>query len=156
MAKYTIALITYLDILGFRSLVTGRSASHIKAVLESLRQESMPDDDLAQLYSMKYFNFSDNVVRVTNLLARGNVTNPTGLLFHEVLGIVHMQARLATEGVLIRGSVTVGKIYTGHGLIFGEGLNRAYELESQVARYPRIVIDPVALEVFATTPALKG
>src|SRR2546425_2642144 len=107
MAKYTIALITYLDILGFRSLVGGRSASHIKAVLESLRRESKPDNELAQLYSMKYFNFSDHVVRVTDLLARSNVEAPTGLLFHEVLGIVHMQAHLAIDGVLIRGSITV-------------------------------------------------
>lgn len=156
MAEYTVALITYFDILGFQSLIARRSPSHIKSVLDSLHQESKPDDELARLYAMKYFNFSDHIVRVTNLLARGNISTPTGLLFHEVLSIVHMQAHLAAEGVFIRGSLTVGKIYTGHGLIFGEGLNRAHELENQVARYPRIVIDPVALKVFATTPVLKA
>jgi hypothetical protein len=156
MAEYTIALITYFDILGFQTLIARRSASHIKSVLESLHQESKPDDELARLYSMKYFNFSDHIVRVTNLLARGNITAPTGLLFREVLSIVQMQANLVAEGVFIRGSLTVGNIYTGHGLIFGEGLNRAHELESQVAKYPRIVIDPRAFKLFATTPVLKA
>jgi len=156
MAKYTVALITYFDILGFQALIAERSPSHIKTVLESLHQESRPDDELARLYAMKYFNFSDHVVRVTDLLARGNITTPTGLLFHEVLSIVHMQAHLAAEGVFIRGSLTVGEIYTGHGLIFGAGLNRAHELENRVAKYPRIVIDPIALKIFSTTPALKA
>ena len=156
MARYTVALITYFDILGFEALVEGRSASHIRSILDGLHRESKPDDELARLSSMRYFNFSDHVVRVTNLLAKGNVKSPTGLLFHEVLGIVHMQSQLLTEGVFIRGSLTVGEIYTGHGLIFGKGLNRAYKLESKVAKYPRIVIDPIALKIFATTPALKA
>lgn len=156
MARYTVALITYLDILGFEAIVQTRSASHIKAILDELHQESKPDDETARLYSMRYFNFSDHVVRVTNLLARSNVKQPTGLLFHEILGIVHMQSQLLIKDVFISGSITVGEIYTGHGLIFGRGLNRAHELEGEVAKYPMIVIDPIALNIFATTPALKA
>lgn len=156
MAKYTYALISYFDVLGFADLVRTRSAGHIKGVLDTLRQTSAPDPELAKMYSTTYFNFSDHVVRVTNLLAAANVKEPSGLLFHELFSIVHMQANLIASGVLVRGSLTVGRLYARGRLIFGPGLNRAHELESTIAKYPRVVVDPVVLRVFEKTPLLKA
>lgn len=49
-----------------------------------------------------------------------------------------------TNDFIARGAITYGDIYyeTNRGLFFGPAMNRAYELESKYAKYPRIIIDP--------------
>jgi hypothetical protein len=42
---------------------------------------------------------------------------------------------------LIRGAVTSGPLYHSGGIVFGQGLVKAYEMESQMAKYPRIIVD---------------
>lgn len=45
-------------------------------------------------------------------------------------------------GLLIRGGVAIGKLYHSQGVVFGEAMIEAYELESRVAVYPRVVLSP--------------
>jgi hypothetical protein len=51
------------------------------------------------------------------------------------------QFYLAYDQVFLRGGMTLGDIYADKSTIFGPGLIRAYELESQIARWPIIVFD---------------
>jgi hypothetical protein len=43
-------------------------------------------------------------------------------------------------GFLIRGGVTIGKLYHSRGVAFGPALVTAVEVESRVAVYPRVVL----------------
>jgi hypothetical protein len=43
-------------------------------------------------------------------------------------------------GLLIRGGATIGRLYHHGGVVFGEALVEAHELESGTAIYPRIVL----------------
>ncbi len=43
-------------------------------------------------------------------------------------------------GLLLRGGAAIGSVYHKEGVIVGEALVKAYELESTVARYPRIAV----------------
>jgi hypothetical protein len=45
---------------------------------------------------------------------------------------------LPERGFLIRGAVANGRLY--QSTVFGDGLVRAYHIESTVAKYPRIMI----------------
>jgi hypothetical protein len=45
-------------------------------------------------------------------------------------------------GFLIRGGATIGKLYHSQGVVFGEAMTEAFELESRVAIYPRVVLSP--------------
>ncbi|GAB4212808.1 MAG: hypothetical protein OHK0013_35990 [Sandaracinaceae bacterium] len=69
-------------------------------------------------------------------------------LFYELLALVHMQGELAPQGVLIRGAITHGDVFTDGSTVFGPALVRAYELESGNAVYPRIIVDPELLQFF--------
>jgi hypothetical protein len=58
------------------------------------------------------------------------------------------QMACALQGFLLRGGITIGDIVHDDEVVFGPGLNRAYELESQVARMPRIILDPDLISEF--------
>src|SRR5438876_10132066 len=58
-----------------------------------------------------------------------------------------MQLMTASMHFLLRGGITVGDICHDDEVVFGPGLNRAYELESKVAVVPRIVVDEEVLRI---------
>ena len=43
-------------------------------------------------------------------------------------------------GCLLRGGVTIGPLFHENGVVFGGGLVQAYRMESDGARYPRIIV----------------
>jgi hypothetical protein len=51
------------------------------------------------------------------------------------------QLSSAIKGYLLRGGVTIGDVIHDDEVVFGPGLNRAYYLESKVAKMPRFVLD---------------
>lgn len=61
----------------------------------------------------------------------------------------NIQEYLFKRGWLVRGGITLGNFFTDNIMVWGSGLLRAYKLESTVAFFPRIVIDPTIAEKFA-------
>lgn len=61
-----------------------------------------------------------------------------------------------SKKMLIRGGVCEGKLHhSPYGPVFGPALNRAYEIESREAVYPRILIDPECLISLKEDETLK-
>ena len=48
--------------------------------------------------------------------------------------------------LLIRGGLTIGKLYHSKNVVFGEGMIDAHQLESRVALYPRVAVSPRILK----------
>ena len=138
---YRRALVTFLDILGFGELVKTSDAQKIKHVLNIVAEFTREDQNDRDEFSPTSVAFSDSIVRV-RFLDGTNLQQPMGLPFHELLDMVHAQGELIKYGVVLRGAITVGNIYVDGQTIFGPALVRAYELESKVALYPRVVVDP--------------
>lgn len=151
--RYRPAVVTFLDILGFGQLVKQESASKVQEVL------AVVSKFVAKVsrnpYSPQAFAFSDSIVRVRHIDGL-NALHPTGLLFSEILDIVHAQAELVPHNVILRGAITVGEIYADGSTVFGPALVRAYELETKTALYPRVVIDPHALNQLRQDAALRA
>lgn len=57
-------------------------------------------------------------------------------------------ADLAFDGIFCRGAISKGKLFHNNKIIFGSSYIRAYELEKNEAKYPRIIIDPEILSFF--------
>jgi len=55
---------------------------------------------------------------------------------------------------LLRGGITVGDVALSYGQLFGPAVNRGYAIESQVARFPRIVVGEEVLREVKNNPAL--
>jgi hypothetical protein len=62
---------------------------------------------------------------------------------------------MANRGILVRGGLTIGDAFFSGSTMFGPAMIRAYELESRVAIYPRVVVDPAVVEALKREPLLK-
>ncbi len=154
MAQYIESIISYFDILGFKNLVArSPDPENVARKLRALKRHSATDAEIAELYGSTFTNFSDLVLRTVPVQPHPE-TGAVGTLFWELVDLVHVQGELIRDGVLLRGAVTVGQIYVQDGISFGPGLIRAYELESTVALYPRVIADPVIFKKLRLTPSL--
>lgn len=140
--KHQESLIAYFDILGYKELVKNKTFSD-KEFIKNLKQmtkttyksKKFEHEGLSQ---WNIYSFSDNYAIVINYSSNGIITMLSELIYF----IAQIQCDfLSIYGILIRGSITKGNVYTGKKFIYGDGLIKAYELENSVSIYPRIVID---------------
>lgn len=150
---YEDCIVSFTDVLGFRRLLKSREATEVMDVLNQMQlfRQSVDDDKPvkvkdARLTSRPFaFAMSDAIVRVRPY----NTQYRDGALVWELFDLVHAQIEMVNRGVLVRGGMTVGQAYIGlkgQGPVFGPALARAYEIETDEAVYPRIVVDDALLE----------
>jgi hypothetical protein len=144
---YREAVTTFVDILGFKNLISTSTYEEVNAKLSTVRRLSGLDEtEDGEGFEPKIIQFSDSIIRVRPLDATANQGSRYGLMFFEMLDLVHMQGELINHGVCVRGGVSIGEVHFDNQTLFGPGFVRAYELESIYADYPRIVIDPMLIQ----------
>jgi hypothetical protein len=147
---YETRLVTFFDILGFKELVSAKSAGVVGEILGQLQDSAEVNGrPTAPEHRPTVLSFSDSIVRAVPFEA-GDLA---AVLHDELVDVLYAQLNLALQGVFIRGGMTMGGLYMDAAKVFGPGLVRAYELESNYATYPRVVIDPDLVAQFKT-PAL--
>ena len=147
--EYRPSIVTFIDILGFRSIVKKTSANKIYDIVKRVqRYAGATDEEVVREFGLvdqanwtRCVFFSDSIVRIRPF----DTGYRDGCLHHEILDIAIAQGELAQQGVFIRGGLTIGDVHQGNNIVFGPAMVRAYDLESSFANYPRIVIGP---EVF--------
>jgi hypothetical protein len=155
--NYESSILTYIDILGFRELVTTKTANDISRSIRVVREAVEPrrfKSAISQIPSADFHNFSDLCI-IRAPLARKGTFPPRGEVHSQILHMVHVQtALLFDEGILLRGGITIGGVARSYGQLFGPAVIRGYALESEVARFPRIVVGEEVLEELMKNPAL--
>jgi len=138
-AHYESRVVIFLDILGWGEIVDQSTdipesflriinvAYNFKAIAEGLNSDG--DDP----FDTRITHFSDSLV----ISLPEADSRPERLEFF-LLGLISATAH---SGLFVRGGITIGEIYHKEGMVFGPALNRAYELESKHAKYPRILLD---------------
>jgi hypothetical protein len=156
LTQYQKSLLTYFDILGFRELIHDASEpEQVAARLRVFTRLSQPERAEMEKWQHTFAQFSDLAVRSVPIKPREDLGVEQGLLYWELLDLAHIQAHMIDDGVLIRGAMTVGDIYINERLIFGPALIRAYELESSVSVYPRVILDSRVFDRLADSPELR-
>lgn len=149
MKAYTEYVTTFIDVLGFKNLVAEKSAEEIGAILSRLQTMTEGSEYEKLVMGRGTIAFSDSIVRTSALAMPSGDAARYGILFHELLSLVHAQMDLiARHGVFLRGAVSIGQAYHEGTTIFGPGLIRAYETESELALFPRVILDPVVLKKY--------
>lgn len=144
---YRQAVITYIDILGFKHLISSGTFEDVSKKLKTIRRLSNVDDQAdGESFEPKVIQFSDSISRIRPLDSKANKESRYGLMFYEMLDLVHMQGELINHGICVRGGVSIGDVHIDDQTLFGPGFVRAYELESVYANFPRIVVDPALIQ----------
>lgn len=147
-------LVAYIDLLGFRSAVESPSpdvAAQILATLQEfkgaeqefeIRVEPQGQGQQTTFVKPGISTFSDHLVMSFNLVDLHGSSIGFYQAFMSVRMIANAVAHRARQfDCLIRGAVTRGLLHHSGGIVFGDGLVRAYEMESRQAKYPRIIVD---------------
>ncbi|MBA3914998.1 MAG: hypothetical protein H0X25_14345 [Acidobacteriales bacterium] len=147
--------VAFIDILGFSSLVKeaterGKANELLDEVCAALNEAKadlvVNPEDYAKYgiqvapYAVKMF--TDNVVLGFPIHDDGEGE------FGRMIYIVGLwQYTLLKHGFFVRGGITVGPIFMNDDVVFGKGLLDAYETESTLARAPRVVLAPAAMDL---------
>jgi hypothetical protein len=125
----------FVDILGFRQLVSRLSedASHFEALRGLLEKvHSRPQGADGPNEQIRTQSISDAV-------AMSTAVTPGGLA--DMLDALQaLCIDLLCQGFFVRGAVVKGQLYHDHRMVFGEALVKAFHFESEVARFPRIIV----------------
>lgn len=163
--SYKRGIVTFIDILGFKSLVENGNESEIYDSLSLFKKSYAQGsqwvvtlaDALSEtsLYNVKSPSletvyFSDSIVRIQyplDFFPEQPEVCDIDALSQEIKMLSNIQEHLLCKGIIVRGGMTIGDIcYDNESkILFGPAMNRAYKLESQLAQTPRIIIDPEIL-----------
>jgi hypothetical protein len=156
-AKYEDQFTAFVDLLGFSEASANPDEALRLKVLEllskisSLRSEfsvettNNPDGSSSHKITPAISTFSDHIVISYALqrLYEGRLSERSGGLFltYQFQRLVSAIAAAALPiGLLVRGGATIGKLFHGQGIVFGEAMVEAFQIEDRIATYPRVVL----------------
>ncbi|MEI2397018.1 hypothetical protein [Paenibacillus phytohabitans] len=137
-------IVAYLDILGIAARMKEGYEHQILAMnkLHNLYTHSLEKRISMEGYSDIQFKiFSDNIIIVKKLSEQPEkrLLDIRALLFC----VSNFQCLAVSDSVgwLVRGGITIGELFINETMVWGEALLKAYDLESNSAIYPRILLD---------------
>lgn len=139
-------IIAFLDMLGIKKEVKSENSNIIQkmnAVYEVIQKtiKNFNDKTKNKAYSkIKTKIFSDNIAFVLET----KDSYPDRMLNLQILVAVLIQIQkviLINFEILIRGAICFGELYFDETFLCGKALVNAYNLESNIAIYPRILLD---------------
>lgn len=135
---YEERVVAFIDILGFSSLVKNEREGIDKIVkvienMQRIAKESGSEDEpeYGFYYDRQVSVFSDSIVI--------SYKNEGPAEYYLVQELMFLQVVLLYNNILVRGGVSIGNLYHKDSVVVGPALIKAYEIESKVAIYPRIV-----------------
>jgi hypothetical protein len=127
----------FVDILGFHQLIEGLDSD--------VSQFNALRNLLARVHGTNSGGLSDEsdsdfrAQSISDAVAISTVPTPRGLA--EIFSALRSLAvDLLVEGYFVRGAVVRAPLYHDDKMVFGKALIQAYGFESEVAKYPRIMV----------------
>lgn len=138
-AQYTEYYVAFLDILGFKNLVSG-SESTCQSILNIYNEFGTIHDEL-------YSDIPEGVQNVNIKIMSDSIcvyieADKPNALSSLVLFCTAFQYRLLAlqPPVFVRGGITFGDMFMENDIAFGPALTQAYLLEEKNAKVPRIIM----------------
>ena len=132
--------VAFLDILGFSKMVETDMRSDEQVFLPRLfRCHNSASQIFRDDLNCSVTQFSDSIVVATPF----NRETFEWFATH----VAEYQRLLLDEGLLLQGGIAVNKHFSNGSFTFSAGLIAAYHVESQSARYPRVVVSPDLLQL---------
>ncbi len=138
--EYREHFVAFLDILGFKSLIQSSQCKEILSILRLVREKTRPYKcswngmDIEAYEHIHYRILSDSII----LFIEADIDDSFAALL-DVCEKLQIALASLDNPILLRGGISKGNLYYEMDIIYGGGLTAAYLLESNLAKYPRIV-----------------
>jgi hypothetical protein len=127
----------FVDILGFKALVASLASDISKAVA---LKEMLTYVHVEHPKKPPFFLVADlRTQSISDALVVSSAANTSGL-FDLFVSLKQLALRLLLSGYFVRGAIVKGLLYHDDKVIFGDALVRAYQYETTIVRFPRIMI----------------
>lgn len=150
--EYTKYFVAFIDILGFKRIIDNSSCDEIYKIFSEFKRQFSDiifnGVSLVNAQDVKYKTMSDSIV----FYIKDDCKNA---LFALLVTCSSFQANLAKRDIpiLSRGGVFHGDFFIDGDIMFGPALTKAYLLESQNAKYPRIIMTHSLLQKYGNEMA---
>lgn len=139
MYEYKEHYVAFLDILGFKECLENNSCDTIYSIFSVLREKTHKQLNLngiqIEAYNhIKHTILSDSII----VYIDANIDDAFTTLLDVCSNLQRALANLK-EPILMRGGIAKGKLFYKNDIIYGDGLVKAYLMESNLAKYPRII-----------------
>ena len=147
---YIQKVVAFLDIMGFKEIVEKSQLDDysrmnlIKTLTDLQAQRFYGSIYLGKDNPKELISFSDSIV-ISYSVSKGTILDI-------IYDILWMQIELAQAGLLLRGGVTIGDVFHSGNVIVGPAMIKAFEMESKIAIYPRVIVDPILIEYAYNNP----
>ena len=140
---YTDRVIIYLDFLGFTDFINYTAESQFDRNLKIRSIEKL--FKLIQYYfePHKKNDQSKIVTNFSDLIIISLDAKEIEELVYELYDLQVFLTNCILRGFFVRGIVRYGKLIHTSNIIFGPGLIQAYRDEMELAKFPRVIINPV-------------
>lgn len=144
-------IVAYLDILGVTSRIKGNSIMQVNALntiynlFTAIFELADSQKGIKSYSGIQFKAFSDNII-IAKKLTKNKVDDVEALLNC----VSNFMCSAVGEGVcwLVRGGITIDDFYIDDTVVWGPALVRAYEMENDEARFPRILLDVPIVNLF--------
>ncbi len=150
--KLTPYYFAYMDILGAKKYIESEESENYLNKIQQLYAETIgmikANDKILYHTDVKFKIFSDNIVIAIpkEIYMETSINEVSSYYimmfasFFQILAIKH--------SFLVRGSIAVDDLYIDNDFVYGKALTKSYKLESEIAIYPRIIINPSDIHLF--------
>lgn len=156
------SVVAFIDILGFKEIVKSNEKSKDNKVIYELQNAfeqaykksiiltqgwldgmNELDKDIIST-NIKHRQFSDNIYFSYDF--KDDNSDFELAVYIVTIMAAYYQRIMLEKGFYVRGGISVGTVYFDDYMIFSNALIKAYDIETKIAKYPRIVIDDNVLK----------
>jgi len=153
--NYKCKAIAFFDIMGFKNIIKKSEDIQFRVkLIESLVELKGMEYSRKNLAGIK-FDYGKELTAFSDSIVISYDISNDGAIFSILFDIIFMQIDLVAMGLLLRGGVTLGEVFHDAGVVVGPAMIKAYEMESKIAIYPRIIVDPILIDYAYEHPSFS-
>lgn len=142
-------IIAYIDFLGIKERMKKEnsydSLHFLKALLAGAKKKASFIQKINAIDDFSIKVFSDNIVIAQKLQA--------GIVNDQIISILNLVSLLQFEAFFqfdfpLRGGITIGELFIDDSVVWGTGLIEAYQIESRLANYPRVIVSQKVIDEY--------
>lgn len=133
MYNWDYGVVSFIDILGFSSIVENDARKLDPKNLERINDGLNEVRETSKDYGVEIILFSDSIVLSTKLENKS--------IINIIRSSIAVQKSLISRSILTRGGIAFGKHYQDEKTLYSEALIKAYNIETKLAKFPRIVVE---------------